>query len=187
MIEGWKKYKEEMKRTRLHYLIFLYAWLWLCVYGILHWCSNPIILEIKEEGFTRNTYIDEKNLTSSRTRYLPYLGWRPWDVTNNTGYFILFFVQFVGGMSSAIGSITFDVFYISSLMIICAHLRYLNDSLTDVNGDAMSRYISNHIQQPKIRFFTRLIIFFKLRSDTMTLNFELKLKYCVDHHKEILT
>nr|AXM05126.1 odorant receptor [Campoletis chlorideae] len=158
---GWKKYKEEMKATRLHYLIFLYAWLWLCVYGILHWCSNAIILEIKEEGFTKKTLTDAYNLT--RTRYLPYLGWRPWDISENTGYFCLFFVQFIGGLSSALGSITFDVFYIASLMIICAHLRYLNDSLTDVKDGVT------------------------FRSATMTLNFELKLKYCVDHHNEILT
>ncbi|XP_043267802.1 odorant receptor 85b-like [Venturia canescens] len=160
---GWKKYKREMRSTRLHYLTFLYGWLWLCVYGVLHWCSNPIILEMKESGFGGKGLMDEDNSTGTRARYLPYLGWRPWDVSDNTGYFCLFFVQFIGGLSSALGSITYDVFYIASLMMICAHLRYLNDSLTDVKTEG------------------------SLRSNVGNLKFELKLKNCVDHHNEILT
>lgn len=125
-----------MTRTRTHYLRFLYGWLWVCTYGVLHWCSNPLILEFQEKSVATE-YSMDTNVTVRRVRMLPYLGWIPWDVNGDVGYAVMYFVQFIGGMSSAIGSITYDVFYISSLMIVCAQLRYLNYTLVD-EGDVQT-------------------------------------------------
>ncbi|XP_029159447.1 odorant receptor 13a-like [Nylanderia fulva] len=127
--EGCQVYRNKMENARRYSSYFIYGWTSTCIYGILHWCSNPLIL-----GFWTLKQMDSTNQTFI-IRSLPYIGWYPFNTNNIHNYICLYLMQIIGGMSSAFGIVCFDCFYVTMLLIICAQFQYINTILTRINFD----------------------------------------------------
>lgn len=122
-------YRNEMEYARRYSNYFIYGWTCMCIYGVLHWCANPFLLgtwAIKQMNATNHTFVK---------RNLPFIGWYPFNIDDIYNYIYLYLMQIIGGMSSALGIVCYDTFYVTMLMIICAQFQHLNMILTRINFD----------------------------------------------------
>lgn len=124
---GCQIYRNEMENARRYSSYFIYGWTSACIYGTLHWCANPLLLgfwTVKQMNSTNHTFI---------TRSLPFIAWYPFNTDNIYNYICLYFMQIIGGISSSLGIVCFDCFYVTMLLIICAQFQYINTILTRIN------------------------------------------------------
>lgn len=84
---------------------------------------NPVFLKISLSR-TNDTF-------AANERLLPYVAWIPWDTKSLSGYGYTYLFEFLGSVSSCVGHIFYDVFYMTIVMMICAQLRYLNYFLVE--------------------------------------------------------
>ncbi|CAL1677976.1 unnamed protein product [Lasius platythorax] len=150
--EGCEIYRNEMECARRYSSYFIYGWTSTCIYGALHWCTNPLLLgtwTLKQMNSTNHTFI----------RTLPFIAWYPFNTDNIYNYICLYLMQIIGGVSSALGIICYDCFYVTMLMIICAQFQYINTILRRIDFDNV----------PEAMFIL-----------------ERKLKNCLDCHTEII-
>ncbi|XP_020292359.1 odorant receptor 13a-like [Pseudomyrmex gracilis] len=129
--DGYQIYRSQMERARQYSTYFIRGWMITCIYGILHWCANPLFI-------TSWTEMDFTSNHTSTKRNLPYITWYPLDVDNIYNYICLYSMQVIGGLSSAIGIVCYDSLYVTILMIICAQFQYINTILTKTNFDNVS-------------------------------------------------
>ncbi|KAG7212890.1 hypothetical protein KM043_002242 [Ampulex compressa] len=155
--EDHGKYEEKMLKASYNSNLFIYAWAWICIYGVIHWCFNPLIAKF----FLQDSKSRIFNETPIVTKQLPFPAWHPWDTDNFYGYLGSYTIQFIGGLSAGVGIMAYDVLYVTILIIISAQFQYLNASLSD------EEYPTS-------------------RLDTRTVNLEARLKRCVLCHSEIL-
>ncbi|XP_019882318.2 putative odorant receptor 85d [Camponotus floridanus] len=151
--EGYRIYKNEMEYAHRYSNYFIYGWVCACVYGVLHWCANPFLLgtwALEQMNSANHTFIK---------RNLPFIGWYPFNTDDIYNYIYLYLIQIIGSVSSAFGSVCYDTFYVTMLMIICAQFQHINIILTRINFDNV----------PEATFIL-----------------ERKLKNCVDCHAEII-
>lgn len=113
-----------MNEARKSSVRFMYVWCLLVTYGIIHWCLNPVFYELSRSAPSNGSL-------ASDVRLLPYEAWIPWDTTGSLGYGCAYAFEFLGGFASCIGSVSYDIFYLSMIMMICAQLRFLNYSLAE--------------------------------------------------------
>lgn len=114
-----------MEFARRYSSFFIWWWLCTCIYGVLHWCTNPLILK---SGSPKQ--INSMNHTFTE-RGLPFVAWYPLTYTdNNYNYICLYLLQIIGGLSSALGIVCYDAFYVIMLIVICAQFQYINTILT---------------------------------------------------------
>ncbi|KYN35942.1 Putative odorant receptor 85c [Trachymyrmex septentrionalis] len=152
--EGYQIYRNEMEYTRKYSNFFICCWTFACIYGVLHWCANPLLLEWAPNQ------INSVNQTLKR-RNLPYIGWYPINANNIYNYVCLYLIQIIGGISSGLGIICYDTFYVTMLMVICAQFQYINIMLMKIDFDK----------------------YYLLRAAVVL---QSKLKNCVDCHTEII-
>ncbi|XP_050450947.1 odorant receptor 4-like isoform X1 [Cataglyphis hispanica] len=127
--EGCRMYRNEMEYARRCSSYFIYGWACPCIYGVLHWCTNPFLLgtwALKQMNSTNHTFIK---------RSLPYIGWYPLNTDDIYNYIYLYVMQVIGGLSSVFGNIFYDTFYVTMLMIVCAQFQYINTALQRINFD----------------------------------------------------
>jgi len=117
-----------MEYTRKYSNFFICCWTFACIYGVLHWCANPLLLEWAPNQ------INSVNQTLKR-RNLPYIGWYPINANNIYNYVCLYLIQIIGGISSGLGIICYDTFYVTMLMVICAQFQYINIMLMKIDFD----------------------------------------------------
>lgn len=125
---GCEIYRNEMECARRYSSYFIYGWTSTCIYGALHWCTNPLLLgtwTLKQMNSTNHTFI----------RTLPFIAWYPFNTDNIYNYICLYLMQIIGGVSSALGIICYDCFYVTMLMIICAQFQYINTILRRIDFD----------------------------------------------------
>lgn len=114
---------------------FIYGWTCPCIYGVLHWCTNPFLLgtwALKQMNSTNHTFIK---------RSLPYIGWYPLNTDDIYNYIYLYIMQVIGGLSSVFGNICYDTFYVTMLMIVCAQFQYINTALQRINFDKYDQFL----------------------------------------------
>ncbi|KAG5310356.1 OR13A protein, partial [Acromyrmex insinuator] len=150
--EGYRIYRNEMEYTRKYSNFFMWCWTFACIYGVLHWCANPLLLEWAPNQ------INSINETLKK-RNLPYIGWYPINTNDIYNYVCLYLIQIIGGISSALGIICYDTFYVTMLMVICAQFQYINIILMKIDFDNVSEAV---------------------------IVLQSKLKNCVDCHTEII-
>ncbi|XP_070150568.1 odorant receptor 13a-like isoform X2 [Polyergus mexicanus] len=127
--EGCRIYRNEMEYARRYSSYFIYGWACACIYGVLHWCTNPFLLgtwALKQINSTNHTFIN---------RSLPFIGWYPLNTDDIYNYIYLYVMQVIGGISSAFGIICYDTFYVTMLMIICAQFQHINTILQRIDFD----------------------------------------------------
>jgi len=100
------------------------------IYGVLHWCINPLLLNLVASADQTNFI----NRTFAK-RSLPFIGWHPINTDNMNHYLCLYLMQIIGGISSVFGIICYGIFYITMLIIICAQFRYINATLEKIDSD----------------------------------------------------
>lgn len=123
-----------MECARRYSSYFIYGWTSTCIYGALHWCTNPLLLgtwTLKQMNSTNHTFI----------RTLPFIAWYPFNTDNIYNYICLYLMQIIGGVSSALGIICYDCFYVTMLMIICAQFQYINTILRKIDFDKYDQSI----------------------------------------------
>lgn len=125
---GYRIYRNEMEHTRKYSNFFVCCWTFACIYGVLHWCANPLLLEWAPNQ------INSINQTLKK-RNLPYVGWYPINTNDIYNYVCLYLMQIIGGISSALGIICYDTFYVTTLMVICAQFQYINIILMKIDFD----------------------------------------------------
>ncbi|XP_046736951.1 odorant receptor 83a-like [Diprion similis] len=121
--EDYSQLQNQMNAARKSSVRFSYVWIIGVTYGIIHWCLNPLFFK------WRLSRIDVSLAMSDRT--LPYKSWSPWDLTRVEVYGYVYLIQVLGSLASSIGSIAYDIFFLTLVMMICAQLSYLNYSLVD--------------------------------------------------------
>jgi len=121
-------YRNEMEQARKYSSFFLSFWTFACVYGILHWCFNPILLSWASDQMNSINYTLKK-------RNLPFIGWSPLSTDNIYNYICLYLMQIIGGLSPGLGIVCYDVFYFTMLMIVCAQFRYISAVLMKIDFD----------------------------------------------------
>ncbi|XP_072751008.1 odorant receptor 13a-like isoform X2 [Anoplolepis gracilipes] len=158
--EGCRVYKNEMEYARRYSSYFIYGWTCTCIYGVLHWCLNPFLLRtwaVKQMDSTNHTIIK---------RNLPFIGWYPFNIDDIHNYIYLYFMQIIGGISSALGIVCFDTFYVTMLMIVCAQFQYINTMLTRINFDNVPNTEATCILDRKLKncvnCHTEIIQFLKI-------------------------
>ncbi|XP_071645983.1 uncharacterized protein [Temnothorax longispinosus] len=97
-----------------------------------------------------------------KKRIFPYIAWYPVNIDDTYNYACLYLMQVLAAISSALGTLCYDAFYVTMLIVICMQLQYIN-----------------------------AIIPIKINFDNVpcsetTFILEDKLKKCVDCHTEIL-
>lgn len=107
---------------------FVWWWTCTCIYGVLHWCANPLLLKWSSD------HVNSINCTFKQ-RNLPFIAWYPLNTDDIYNYVYLYLMQIIGGISSALGIICYDSFYVIMLMIICAQFQYINTILMKINFD----------------------------------------------------
>ncbi|XP_025075235.1 odorant receptor 83a-like [Pogonomyrmex barbatus] len=155
--KGYRIYRNEMEYVHKYSNYFIRFWAFACVYGVLHWCANPLLLRlwIPDQINPINYTLKERNL--------PFVGWYPLNTDNIYNYVCLYFMQIIGGISPALGIVCYDAFYISMLMSICMQFQYINIILK------LKLNINDFDNVPRA-----------------ILNLESKLKNSVDCHTEIM-
>ncbi|XP_011701733.1 PREDICTED: odorant receptor 13a-like [Wasmannia auropunctata] len=124
--KGCQIYKNEMEHARKHSNFFVWWWTLVCIYGVLHWCSTPLLLEWAPDQINSINY-------TFKTRNLPFVGWYPLNTDNTYNYVCLYLMQVIGGLSSALGIVCYDTFYVSMLMVVCAQFQYINTILVTID------------------------------------------------------
>ncbi|XP_011874600.1 PREDICTED: odorant receptor 4-like isoform X1 [Vollenhovia emeryi] len=126
--EGYRIYRNEMEHVRKYSNFFVWWWTFACVYGVLHWCANPLLLEWAPDQ------INSINHTF-KNRILPFVGWYPLNTDNVYNYACLYLMQIIGGISPALGIVCYDAFYVTVLMVICAQFQYINTIMVKIDFD----------------------------------------------------
>lgn len=124
-LSGRQIYRNKMEYMRKYSNLFLWWWTFACIYGVLHWCANPLVL-----GWSPDE-IDSINHTV-KNRNLPFFIWNPVNIDNIYAYACMYVMQTIGGLSSALGIICYDTFYVTILMIICVQFQYINIIITKI-------------------------------------------------------
>lgn len=122
-----------MEYARRYSNYFIYGWTCTCIYGVLHWCANPFLLgtwALKQMNSTNYTFTE---------RNLPFIGWYPFNTDDIYNYIYLYLMQIIGGISSGLGIVCYDTFYVTMLMIISAQIQHINIILTRINFDKYAR------------------------------------------------
>lgn len=127
-LSGYRIYKNEMEYARKYSSFFVWWWTCACIYGVLHWCANPLLLEWAPDE------IKSINRTLKR-RNLPFIGWYPLNTDDIYNYACLYLMQIIGGISPALGIVCYDAFYVTMLMVICAQFQYINTITMQINFD----------------------------------------------------
>ncbi|XP_067209476.1 odorant receptor 4-like [Linepithema humile] len=149
---GSQIFANEMEYARRYSSFFIWWWLCTCIYGVLHWCANPLVLKSGTPGQINST------IHTFTERGLPFIAWYPMNTNDNYNYICLYLLQVIGGLSSALGIVCYDAFYITMLIIICTQFQYINTILTtDPDNVSKAQFI-----------------------------LERKLRNCVDCHTEII-
>ncbi|XP_071645980.1 putative odorant receptor 85e isoform X2 [Temnothorax longispinosus] len=153
--EGHRIYRNEMEHARKYSNLFTWWWGVSCIYGVLHWSVNPFFLGMAPDQ------INSINRTLKK-RIFPYIAWYPVNIDDTYNYACLYLMQVLAAISSALGTLCYDAFYVTMLIVICMQLQYIN-----------------------------AIIPIKINFDNVpcsetTFILEDKLKKCVDCHTEIL-
>ncbi|XP_011874601.1 PREDICTED: odorant receptor 4-like isoform X2 [Vollenhovia emeryi] len=125
---GYRIYRNEMEHVRKYSNFFVWWWTFACVYGVLHWCANPLLLEWAPDQ------INSINHTF-KNRILPFVGWYPLNTDNVYNYACLYLMQIIGGISPALGIVCYDAFYVTVLMVICAQFQYINTIMVKIDFD----------------------------------------------------
>lgn len=116
-----------MEYVRKYSNFFVWWWTFACIYGVLHWCANPLFIE-----FLASDQTNSINHTFKR-RNLPFVGWYPLNTDDIYKYFCLYLMQIIGGISSALGIVCYDAFYVTMLIVLCAQFQYINTVLIKIN------------------------------------------------------
>ncbi|KYN10181.1 Putative odorant receptor 85c [Trachymyrmex cornetzi] len=132
--EGYRIYRNEMEYAHKYSNFFVCFWTFACVYGVLHWCANPLLLEWAPNQ------INLINQTLKK-RNLPFIGWYPINTNDFYNYVCLYLMQIIGGISSGFGIICYDSFYVIMLMVICAQFQYINIILMKIDFDNVSEAV----------------------------------------------
>ncbi|KAL0125368.1 hypothetical protein PUN28_004480 [Cardiocondyla obscurior] len=128
--EAYQIHRSEMESARKYSNIFMWCWIFTCIYGVLHWCANPLLLEwVSNQIYSINTTFKQRNL--------PFIGWYPLNTNDIHNYGYLYIMQVMGGIAPAFGIICYDGFYITMLMVICAQFQFINAILMKNNIDKM--------------------------------------------------
>ncbi|XP_012535514.2 odorant receptor 4 [Monomorium pharaonis] len=133
--EGCRIYRDKMEYVRKYSNIFIQWWTITCIYGVLHWCANPLLLEWSFQTSSFNHTFKQRNL--------PFVGWYPLNTNDFYNYVCLYLVQIIGGISPALGIVCYDSFYVTMLMAICVQFQYINIVLTKINSDNKPEAMSN--------------------------------------------
>lgn len=118
-LSGYRIYRNEMEYVKKYSNFFVCLWTFVCTYGVLHWCANPLILEWLSDQTNAINY-------TFKQRNLPFIAWYPLNTDDPYIYNYLYLMQIIGGLGSGIGIICYDAFYIIMLMVICAQFQYIN-------------------------------------------------------------
>lgn len=125
-LSGYRIHRNEMEYVKKYSNFFTCSWTFTCVYGVLHYCANPLIVEFDQINSINCTF-KQKNL--------PYIAWYPLNTDDTYIYYYLYLTQIIGGIASGIGIICYDSFYVTMLMVICAQFRYINIILMKIDFD----------------------------------------------------
>lgn len=125
-------YNDTMEQACRFCNYFICSWMSVTIYGVLHWCSNPLLVTSRENK------MDSINNTLNQ-RGLPFITWQLWNIDNIYSYICLYFTQIIGGVACAIGTVCYDAFYVSLVMVICMQLQYVNTVLTKIDSN---KYVS---------------------------------------------
>ncbi|KYN04844.1 hypothetical protein ALC62_04228 [Cyphomyrmex costatus] len=126
--KGYRIYTNHMEYTRKYSNFFVYCWTFSCIYALLHWCANPLLLEWAPDQ------INSINQTLKK-RNFPFIGWYPINTNDINNYVYMYLMQVIGGISATLGNIFYDAFYVTMLMVICAQFQYINMILAKTNFD----------------------------------------------------
>nr|WBF90958.1 odorant receptor SameORX [Schistocerca americana] len=83
-------------------------WLWVCVYGVTHWCLVPLIIGDNS---------------------LPFDALYLFDASQPPLRHVVHCLQYVAGLQNILLSVFFDLFVLWLHLLLCAQLRYLAENL----------------------------------------------------------
>ncbi|XP_046417940.1 odorant receptor 4-like [Neodiprion fabricii] len=119
--EDYSQLRKEMNAARKISVRFSYVWVIGVTYGVIHWCLNPLFFKWKLSRVDVSL--------AMRDRTLPYESWSPWDLNRVEVYGYVYLIEVLGGLASSIGSVAYDIMFLTLVIMICAQLGYLNYSL----------------------------------------------------------
>ncbi|KAJ8937123.1 hypothetical protein NQ318_012981 [Aromia moschata] len=105
--------------------------------------------------------------------FLPLAGWYPFDTSTTPAFEITFVFQFIGSIVNALSNISVDTLMSGLIMVVCAQLSILNDSLKN-----MRKYAEDELREAGTQE-GELSLKLQGRMDE-------KLIECVVHHRYIL-
>jgi hypothetical protein len=121
------------------------GWVGLCVFGGIQWALVPFGINT-DVTVTAENYDDQQlgNLTANTStelslvlekltlRELPLRGWFPFNTTISPAYEVVFLIQGIGNISSALAVGVFDQFYCAILLTLCGQFECLKMSLRNI-------------------------------------------------------
>lgn len=128
-LSGYRIYRNKLEHiTKKYSNYFAWSWTFICTYGVLFWCSTPLVEEWSSYKMNPINY-------TFKQRNLPYIAWYPLNTNDIHTYAYLYIMQVLGGLSSGFGIVFYDSFYVSMLLTSCAQFQYINIIMMKIDFD----------------------------------------------------